>query len=583
MLRKTCILLCALMVTLTHASPQQTLQQLIDDEWQLRMRNNPLFATSNGVHDYNHLLPDVSDVQQQKYREQQAALLTRANAIEQDKLSQNEQINLGLLKWILEDRITGIDNGHSRINMNTFTDFTSSAVRGIEQMPLKSVQDFDNYLARMRALPTYFKQHTAWLQKGLDTGLTQPKIVMQGIAPVIARQVYDNPTESRLYSTAEKYITNLPESQRNRYLQQVKQAIEQHVTPAFAALRDFLQQQYIPNTRESVGIVDAPGGKDYYASQIKWYVTTTDYSAEQIHQIGLTEVARIKAEMLDLMKEVEFTGSFTEFQQFLRSDPQFYAKTAKELLMHATFIANRIDAELPRFFGKLPRLPYSIQPVPDSIAPNYTTAAYWPAPIGGDSAGTYVLNTYQLDQRPLYELTALTLHESVPGHHFQNALSQELEGVAPFRRKLYLSAFGEGWGLYTEKLGVEMGVYDSPYEHFGRLSYEMWRACRLVIDTGIHAMGWTRQQGLDYLSDNSMLSLANVRAEVDRYISWPGQALSYKMGEIKIWELRNRAEKALGEQFDIKAFHDLVLSNGAVTLHMLDDSVNRYIREATKD
>ena len=281
--------------------------------------------------------------------------------------------------------------------------------------------------------------------------------------------------------------------------------------------------------------------------------------------------------MLEIIKETEFEGSFEEFTQYLRTDPQFYAKTPKDLLKEAAYIAKRIDYIMPEFFKTLPRLPYGVVAVPKEIAPNYTTASYNPALVGGTRGGAYWVNTYQLDQRPLYELTALTLHESVPGHHHQSAISSELQNVPKFRLGLYFSAYGEGWGLYSEKLGIEMGLYNTPYDNFGRLSYEMWRACRLVIDTGIHAMKWSRQQGIDFLSSNTSLSPANVRAEVDRYISWPGQALSYKLGELHIWKLRNKAEKALGEQFDLREFHDALLSNGALPLGMVEAEIDRYI------
>jgi uncharacterized protein (DUF885 family) len=318
-------------------------------------------------------------------------------------------------------------------------------------------------------------------------------------------------------------------------------------------------------------------GKAYYAHQIKTYTTLTDITAQEIHQIGLNEVKRIREEMDQIIKDLNFKGSFEEFTQFLRTDPQFYAKSAKDLLKEASYVAKRIDYVMPEFFGKLPRLPYGVVPVPKEIAPNYTTASYNGAVIGGNRGGAYWLNTYQLDQRPLYELTALTLHEAVPGHHHQSAISSELKNVPKFRLGLYFSAYGEGWGLYSEKLGVEMGVYDTPYDHFGRLSYEMWRACRLVIDTGIHSQGWSRQQGIDFLASNTSLSEANVRAEVDRYISWPGQALSYKLGEIAIWKLRNKAEKALGAKFSLADFHDALLGNGALPLTMVEAEIDRFI------
>ena len=297
----------------------------------------------------------------------------------------------------------------------------------------------------------------------------------------------------------------------------------------------------------------------------------------EIHNIGLGEVARIRAEMDALIAELKFDGDFAAFTEFLRTDPQFYANSSEELLKEAAYTAKRIDYLMPGFFGKLPRLSYGVVPVPDEVAPNYTTAAYVGPPIGGTIGGAYWVNTYALDQRPLYELTALTLHEAVPGHHHQGALSRELENMPDFRRNLYISAFGEGWGLYAEKLGVEMGVYRTPYENFGRLSYEMWRACRLVIDTGLHSQGWSRDQAMDYLADNTSLSRGNVRSEVDRYISWPAQALSYKLGELKIWELRHRVEAALGDDFDLREFHDVLLGNGALPLSMLENVIDRYI------
>jgi len=289
--------------------------------------------------------------------------------------------------------------------------------------------------------------------------------------------------------------------------------------------------------------------------------------------------ARIRAEMTDIIDQVEFDGTFAEFIEYLRSDPQFYVEEPTQLLKEASYIAKKIDGQMPAFFRSLPRLPYGVQAVPDDIAPNYTTGRYWEAPIGGDRGGYYMVNTYALDKRPLYTLAALTAHEGVPGHHHQNALRQEMEAVPDFRRAFYPHAFGEGWGLYSEKLGIEMGIYETPYDHFGRLSYEMWRAVRLVVDTGIHFKGWTREQAQNYLADNSALSLHNVRTEIDRYIAWPGQALAYKMGELKILELRARAEKKLGEKFDIRDFHDAVLLTGGVPLDMLEQEIDRFIEE----
>ena len=303
---------------------------------------------------------------------------------------------------------------------------------------------------------------------------------------------------------------------------------------------------------------------------------------ERVHEVGLGEVKRIRAEMDAIIAQVGFKGTFPEFLAFLRTDPQFYARSPQELLKEASYIAKQVDGMLPAYFGKLPRLPYSVQPVPAEIAPNYTTGRYSPPPIGGTKGGEYWVNTYALDKRPLYVLAALTLHEAVPGHHLQGALARELENVPAFRLDLYPHAFGEGWGLYSEKLGKEMGLYKTPYEEFGRLTYEMWRACRLVVDTGMHAKNWTRQQALDYLGENTALSLHEVRTEIDRYIAWPGQALAYKMGELKILELRERARQALGEKFDIRAFHDAALANGGVPLPILEKQIDLYIQAARK-
>jgi uncharacterized protein (DUF885 family) len=343
----------------------------------------------------------------------------------------------------------------------------------------------------------------------------------------------------------------------------------------------FLRDEY--RASKTLGAEQLPDGKAFYAFQLRRYTTLVDATADDIHATGLAEVARIRGEMADIIAELKFDGDFAAFTKFLLNDPQFFATSAEQLLAAAAYTAKRIDYLMPGYFGKLPRQSYGVIPVPDEIAPNYTTGAYYGAPLSARNGGAYWINTYALDQRPLYEIPALTLHEAVPGHHHQNALALELENVPAFRRTLGFSAFGEGWGLYAEKLGVEMGVYRTPYEHFGRLSYEMWRACRLVIDTGIHSQQWSRQQAIDFLLQNTALSAANARAEIDRYISWPGQALAYKLGELSIWELRHHAEKELGSEFDLRRFHDAVLSNGELPLSMLSGVVERYIEQSLDD
>jgi uncharacterized protein (DUF885 family) len=369
--------------------------------------------------------------------------------------------------------------------------------------------------------------------------------------------------------------SKLSAAEQARLRKEAIDVIESAVMPAFAAVAEFLASEY--EATDSLGAELLPNGDAYYAFQIRRYTTLLGTTAGEIHETGLAEVSRIRREMDAIIAELDYDGSFAEFTEFLLTDPQFFATSKEELLQKAAYTAKRIDYLMPGYFGKLPRQSYGIVPVPDEIAPNYTTGAYYGAPIGAKYGGAYWVNTYRLDQRPLYEIAALTLHEAVPGHHHQNALALELEEVPAFRRSQGFSAFGEGWGLYSEKLGVEMGVYQTPYEHFGRLSYEMWRACRLVIDTGIHSQGWTRQQSTDYLMQNTALTAANARSEIDRYISWPGQALAYKLGELKIWELRRRAEAELGDAFDLRDFHDAVLGNGELPLSLLDAVVTGYI------
>jgi uncharacterized protein (DUF885 family) len=349
------------------------------------------------------------------------------------------------------------------------------------------------------------------------------------------------------------------------------------VLPAYQGYLKFFIEEYLPAARETIAVTALENGDQYYANRIAYYTNTT-MGAGEIHQLGLQEMARIRSEMLAVKAEAGFNGSLSEFIEFLRSDPQFYASSPEQLLYYAAWLAKKADAALPALFNTLPRRPYGVEAVPASIAPKYTTGRYV-APSGSHSPGYYWVNTHALDKRPLYVLEALTLHEAVPGHHLQTALALEMENVPTFRRYLYLSAFGEGWGLYSEWLGQEMGFYQDPYSRFGRLSYEAWRACRLVVDTGMHAMGWSRQQAIDYMEENTALSKHNIRTEVDRYISWPAQALSYKIGELTIKRLRSEAEKALGSRFEIRAFHDALLANGAVTLQQLERQVMRHIEQ----
>jgi uncharacterized protein (DUF885 family) len=372
-----------------------------------------------------------------------------------------------------------------------------------------------------------------------------------------------------------------PEDQ-DRLRAEGREAIMEAVVPGYRAFYEFMTGEYMPNARTTIGASELPNGPEYYEYLVRHF-TTLDITPDEVHQVGLDEVSRIRAEMERIIQDLEFGGSFGDFLSFLRTDPRFYAQTAEELLKEAAFIAKEMDGKLPALFGTLPRLPYGIQPVPDHLAPKYTGGRYIGAPVGGTQPGYYWVNTYALESRPLYVLPALTLHEAVPGHHLQNALRQELVDLPDFRRFGGIGAYGEGWGLYSEWLGQEAGIYKDPYQHFGRLTYEMWRACRLVVDTGIHAKGWTRDQAMEFMAGNTALSLHEIRTETDRYISWPGQALAYKMGELTIRALRNEAEAALGGRFDVREFHDVILANGPVPLTVLEDQVRAYIGQAGRE
>jgi uncharacterized protein (DUF885 family) len=420
-------------------------------------------------------------------------------------------------------------------------------------------------------------QNIAWMREGLAKGMTPPKATLPGIERTIEALIVDDPETSALWGPFGRMPAQLPAAERERLQRAAREVIAQQVVPAYRRFLDFVTREYVPGARETLAASALPNGEAYYRFLIRQYTTRDDLTAEQIHQIGRDEVKAIRAEMDAVIREVGFEGDFAAFLHFLRTDPRFYAKTAEELLMHASTIAKRMDGKLPALFGRLPRQPYTVAPVPDYLAPKYTAGRYNGSPIESTEPGYYWVNTYALETRPLYNLEALTYHEAVPGHHLQGALAQEAAGVPPFRKYSYISTFGEGWGLYSEWLGVEAGFYQDPYSNFGRLTYAMWRACRLVVDTGVHAMGWTRQQMIDYLAANTALSLHEVETETDRYISWPGQALSYRIGYLKLRELRAKAERELGERFDVRRFHDAVLEHGAVPLPVLEEQVDRFI------
>ncbi|RZW45762.1 MAG: DUF885 domain-containing protein [Flavobacteriaceae bacterium] len=502
--------------------------------------------------------------------------LDELSKLDLSNLSETDRISADLLKFVLKNRIDYYE--FERFLNPLLSDAGFHSNLNYMVRPLSSYKNTKKYLNKLNAIPEFVNQHFVNLREGLEKGVSQPRVIFNGYESTYNDHIVDNYEDSYFYSPFKNLPSDLTETQKDSVLAAAKIAIEFNVIPQFERVKSFFEDEYLPKTRKSLGVSETPGGSDYYQNRINFYTTSTQYTADDIHQIGLKEVARIKAEMEKIIKELNFQGTFADFLMFLRTDEQFYAKTPKELLMIARDMAKRADEQLPRFFKTLPRKPYGVAPVPDAIAPKYTGGRYVGTDANSTDPGYYWVNTYDLPSRTLYTLPSLTVHEAVPGHHLQGALNNELgDSIPQFRKNLYLSAYGEGWGLYTEFLADEMGMYTTPYEHFGKFTYEMWRACRLVVDTGIHAKGWTREQVVDFMSSNTALSLHEVNTETDRYISWPGQALSYKIGELKIRELRQKAEKTLGPKFDIREFHEVILEQGTVTLAILEERINAYI------
>ena len=509
-------------------------------------------------------------------------LLIKLSHIDVNKLDENDNISFELLSFVLEDIVAYYDFERFLNPLLSDSGFHSSLVYNVR--PMYNYKQIKNYLNKLNSIPQYVDQYLPLLRKGLKKGVSQPLVIFNGYESTYNDHITKDFELNYFYSPFKTLPNGLSQTQKDSVLIEAKKAIENSVVPQFIRIKDFFEKEYYPNTRTTIGVSETPNGAEFYQNRINYYTTSTSYNADEIHQIGLKEVARIKEEMIKIIQDLNFKGSFNEFFQFLRTDDQFYAKTPKELLMYARDISKRADEQLPRFFKTLPRKPYGVAPVPDAIAPKYTGGRYVGTSKNSTDPGYYWVNTYDLKSRTLYTIPALTVHEAVPGHHLQSALNNELgDSIPQFRRNLYLSAYGEGWGLYTEFLADEMGIYTTPYEQFGKFTYEMWRACRLVIDTGIHAKGWSREEAIDYMSNNTALSLHEVNTEIDRYISWPGQALSYKIGELKIRELRNKAKLELKEKFDIREFHERILEYGTVTLSTLERRINNYIEETKND
>lgn len=562
-------------VAATTATPADAaFRAIYQTEWQWRMQLAGAWTEDSvdGTRKPSRSLPDASPQALEKQLAYLDGVLRQLDGIDVAALSPAEQVNYAIYRPQIEHKAAEIRLRDHEMPFNSDSSFWSN-LDFMARANLRTADDYRAYAARLRDVPRYFDQQIANMRAGLARGFSVPRAVLPGRDVSIATTAeLKEPEAASLWAPYKAMPAGIPAAEQEALRAEGRAAIRDAVIPAFARLLVFFRSEYMPKARTTLAAEAMPNGKAWYREQIRKY-TTLDLTPDEIHAIGLREVAGIRAEMEAIIDGLGFEGQsqatrFNDFLTFLRTDPQFYAKTPQELLNHAAWISKRVDGQIGKIIGTLPRGRFTIVPVPPAIAP------FWTAGRGG--AGTYWVNTYDLPSRPLYNLPALTLHESAPGHALQGSLAQE-QGEVPGFRKEYISAYGEGWGLYSEWLGKEMGIYETPYEDFGRLTYAMWRACRLVIDTGVHHKGWTRDRALAYLRDNTALSEHEVTTEVDRYISWPGQALSYKLGELTIMRLRREAEAALGPKFDVRAFHDAILSQGSVPLPVLDAQIRAWV------
>ena len=558
------------------AGPAEDFRKLQDDYWAATLKDSPLFASSVGVKHYDREIGPLSLAEMDRQAAQSQAFLNRLEAIPAASLPASEQANRAVLKRQLEDAIEGNRYGQRQLLYSTLGSYHDNLAGMAENVPFRTYADYDNYLARLELVPDRMRSYGEISVKAAREGFVQPCVTMGGFAGTITGNIAADPTKSRFYGpfTAPKPV-NIDAARWAALQDRARTVISAKVNPAYQGFADLYERDLKDKCRQSVGVSAMPQGKEFYAYQVRSQ-TTTSLTPEEIHQLGLREVARIRAEMVEVAKKAGFPSREAMIAD-MRSNPKYFTRTPEELLAATAVMTKTIDGKMPSLFGRLARLPYGIRPMAAATAPGDTTARYQPGSPAAGIAGFYLVNTTKLDQRPLWEIPALTVHEAVPGHHMQIALQQELEMPDWRRNTAFFTAFVEGWGLYSERLGIEMGLYDTPQKDMGRLGYEMWRASRLVVDTGIHAKGWTKDQAVAFMKDNTTLTDANIDAEVNRYISNPGQALAYKLGELKIRELRSKAEKELGDRFDLRRFHDAVLGQGAVPLDALEAQINAWI------
>jgi prolyl oligopeptidase len=574
-IRKSIAILLTLLAFPAYAGPTEDLHALFDEAFQWYLREHPVLASSLGDRRFNDQWGDLSIDAIERRHDETAGFLERLYAIDRSALSDADKLNHELFRRQLQD---DIDAHGFKGYLIPFSQ--RGGVQNIEnvtsQLRLATAEDYEDWLARMGQINVVIEQTIALAEHGRKQGLVSPKVLMQRIPDQVAGQLVDDAIDSPFYDVFEEMPSSISEADQARLRAAAIETIEETVLPAYRRFSAYFSDTYLAAARDSIGLSDLPNGEAWYEYQARQF-TTTKMTPDEIHRLGLSEVKRIRDEMQQVIAKVEFEGSFQDFLEFLRTDPQFYFDNPDELYTEYLATSKRIDPELVKLFGKLPRTPYGVKPIPDSIAPDTTTAYYSRPAADGSRAGIYWVNLYKPEVRPKYEIEVLSVHEAMPGHHLQIALQQELPGLPMFRRFMGFTAFVEGWGLYSEDLGYDLGLYKDPYSKFGALTYEMWRAVRLVVDTGIHYKGWTRQQAIDFFKDNAAKTEHDIVNEIDRYISMPGQALAYKVGQLKMRALRADAERRLGDKFDIRAFHDELLGGGALPLDILQQRMDAWV------
>lgn len=564
-----------------HADPSADFATLVAEFDAHEEARDPITAGREGDLEALSRWPDGSPDAVEERLQQEREFRDRLRAIDRDALDAQAQVSHRVLDYLLDSRLMLGRFQSQRIAFAHDGGFFSTPMRLATSTRPSSVAEAEAWITRLNKIPEYFQGYLDWMQQGIATGFVQPEPIVRQAIEQVRAMAEAEVDSSELLAPMKRLPAHIPETERQRLQQEAREAVAEQALPAYGQLLSFLEDDYLAAPRQTLGIAEVPNGRAYYQALVHYH-TTLQISPEQMQQRGLAEVARIRAEMEALMATTDFAGSFDEFLDYLRRDPRFYAETEEQLLMATSRIAKLADDAMPAFFREWPRLPYGVRPLPGSMAPHYGSARYWPGSLEAGEAGGYMVNTYHLDQRPLFELPALTAHVAVPGHHQQIALAQELEDVPDFRRRAHISAFVEGWALYAEFLGRDMGLYRTPYEQFGRLSSEMWRACRLVVDTGLHWFGFSRDEAEACLLENTAFTPERIHREVSRQIARPGQALAYKSGELLIRALRQEAETTLGDRFDLRAFHDRLLDEGALPLSAVETKMRRWIREQSE-